>query len=328
MAREKPPENAELPDDLRLGRNTRSPWRWGAATALSLAAAALVAQSGPGKKRLQQTLAGVVPMTAGAHASSALVRPAEATSRLMAEQAQIKDMAERMRALVSGQDRLERRIATLEQRLDTVTGALQRQPAEAPKEDAASSPPAAKPSVSSAPAAEPPQTLPRAPTASVSKQAIAVPTSPSVAPAAPVSIVPAVPPVGDAPATRVNEQAATPEHPATEDVKLPALVRLPPRRTPMHRAASRTSFGVDLGSAASVDEVRAQWAAIKANFGPILTGLDSVPTRDSRPGQGPYRLVIGPMPNMRAAHDLCAQFSVGHVACKPVELEDRQVVQR
>jgi hypothetical protein len=329
MAREKPPENAGLPDKLRLGRNRRSLWRlgaWGAAAGLSLASAALVAQSGPGKERLQQALAGIVPTPTGARTSSAAAQPAEAKPQLTAEQAEIRDMTERLHTLVADHDHLEQRVASLEQHLDTVTGALQRQPAGS-KEEATLSPDA-KPSTSSAPAVEPPQALPHIPTVPAPKQIIAVPASLSVASAAPVDIAPSVPRPGDAPAMQANEEATRSEHPATEDVKLPALVRLPPRRAPLHRAASHPLFGVDLGTATSVDEVKAQWAAIKANFGPILTGLDSVPAPNSRPDQGPYRLVIGPLPNMKAAHDLCSQFAVGHVACQPVELGDRQFVRR
>ncbi|HEU5017724.1 MAG TPA: SPOR domain-containing protein [Pseudolabrys sp.] len=332
MAREMPPERAELPDNLRLGRNMQSPWRlgaWGAAAALSLAVAVLVAQSEPGKERLRHAFAATAaPVKAGA-GGQASVRT-ETESRITPALGETQRIAEKVDALSSDRDRLAQRVTTLELQLQKVTSSIEHRSAPmavaSPKQEPV--PSLADPIASIAPSDAPVRPPPETRTAPAPQHAVDAQKPIGVVSATPISIAPAVtpPPVAAAPKSASKRTETEGHHEA--EIKLPTLVRLPPRRAPMHRAASRASFGVDLGSAVSVDEVKAQWAAIKANFGPILTGLDSVPTHDSRPGQDPYRLVVGPLPNIEAAHRLCAQFAIGQVACRPVELESQTLVQR
>ena len=46
----------------------------------------------------------------------------------------------------------------------------------------------------------------------------------------------------------------------------------------------QSEFGLDLGGGATIDGVRQRWATVKANFGPLLTGLRPPATRDHRAG--------------------------------------------
>ena len=60
-------------------------------------------------------------------------------------------------------------------------------------------------------------------------------------------------------------------------------------------------IGIDLGGAPNMEVLRERWAAVKANFGPLLTGLHPLAARDRKPGSTELRLVVGPMPNLAAA---------------------------
>lgn len=85
-------------------------------------------------------------------------------------------------------------------------------------------------------------------------------------------------------------------------------------------------YGVDLGTADSVALVNAQWAAVKANFGPMLRGLRPTAVRDHQILSGGYRLVVGRLGSMKAAERLCSHFTSQQVSCQPVTFDDGRVV--
>ena len=68
--------------------------------------------------------------------------------------------------------------------------------------------------------------------------------------------------------------------------------------------------------------------AVKANFGPLLTGCIRLAAHEHRPGKTGYRLVVGPLPNSPAAAGLCAHFGAAHMACRAVKFEGEQIAQR
>ena len=74
--------------------------------------------------------------------------------------------------------------------------------------------------------------------------------------------------------------------------------------------------------------LNARWAAVKANFGPLLNGLYALSAHDRRPGSTDLRLLAGPVANPAAANALCAKFAAVRVTCRTVKFEGERLVQR
>jgi len=99
------------------------------------------------------------------------------------------------------------------------------------------------------------------------------------------------------------------------------------RHVTPYRSSTRTSYGVDLGGAASVTIVKAQWAAVKANFGPILIGMRPIAVRNHRVlTSGAFRLVAGHVRSWAAAKRVCELLARHQFACEPVKFEGNKVI--
>jgi hypothetical protein len=208
-------------------------------------------------------------------------------------------LAAQVRALTTDRDRLAGRIALLESNIDDMTGAIKKQAA----------------ATATALAAKVPPPTPGAP-------ATAPPAS-SNPPGANVTIA----------AAETLASAAAPAPKA--DRAPPPAVPLPPARVatvsitgPDPPAARQDDFGLDLGGGASIDAVRQRWSTVKANFGPLLSGMHPLAAHDQRPGAAGYRLVVGPLPNSVAASGLCAHFSAARTACRAVKFDGEQITQQ
>jgi hypothetical protein len=100
------------------------------------------------------------------------------------------------------------------------------------------------------------------------------------------------------------------------------------------RASSRHwipthGYGVDLGGAESVTVAQAQWAAVKANFGPILVGMRPLVVRNHRLlSTGDYRLVVGRTRSLASAEKLCKRLALQLVTCQPIEFDNGRMVWR
>jgi hypothetical protein len=157
-------------------------------------------------------------------------------------------------------------------------------------------------------------------TGSIKRQAALAP--PALAPLAmPAITSTAASPPGNGPA-----QAATSE---------PEAVPLPPVRMATAPAGeiaaqqpAKLEFGIDLGGASNIDVLNARWTAVKANFGPLLTGLHPLAARDQRPGSTGFRLLVGPVSNPVAGMQLCARFAAARVTCRPAKFDGAQLAQR
>jgi hypothetical protein len=110
--------------------------------------------------------------------------------------------------------------------------------------------------------------------------------------------------------------------------RLAALPAQEPLGQPARPAPATTEYGIDLGAAPNMEALRARWATIKANLGPLLTGLQPIAVRDRRPGSTQVHLVVGPMPNIAAARQVCTRFAAARVACQPAKFDGEAVVQR
>ncbi len=103
----------------------------------------------------------------------------------------------------------------------------------------------------------------------------------------------------------------------------------PPRKPAARHWSPRNAYGVDIGGAESVTIVQAQWAAVKANFGPMLAGMRPTAVRDHRLlGGGSFRLVVGKVHSLKAAERLCERFARQQVSCEPIQFDGQRVVWR
>ena len=80
-------------------------------------------------------------------------------------------------------------------------------------------------------------------------------------------------------------------------------------------AVPKPEFGVALANSSNLDVLHLQWGALKANFGPLLTGLTPIVAREQRGTTTHYRLVLGPLPNAAAAAKLCARLTAARAVC-------------
>lgn len=201
-------------------------------------------------------------------------------------------LAAQVRALITERDRLSGRIGLLESSIDDMSGTIKKQAA------ATAAVLAAK---EASPAPSPKQQATAPPVASADRDTTAsippnaLPKVDSVAPAIPMP-----------PARIANASAVENDQPAPK----------------------QTEFGLDLGSGATIDGVRLRWITVKANFGPLLSGLRPLATRDRRAGATGFRLIVGPLPNSAAATGLCAHFVAARTPCRAVKFEGEQIAQQ
>jgi hypothetical protein len=287
-------------------------WRlgaWGVAAALSVVAVTVIVQTDSGSARLQSLLNGT--------AEAALPKAVAPVPSSAAEfEAAARALDAQVRALSADRDRLVARLASLERHLDDVTGSIQ--PAAQPASPATPAPSAPPPAVTHAPkVAEPP-----APIAHIINPLAAIPGSEAAAiwpetakrqeaPEMDAGLAPLPPPRMVASLPNPPE-AAQPA--ATEAKAVPG--------------ASRLEYGIELATGPTVDVLRSHWATVKANFGPMLSGLQPIAVRDRRVGVSGYRLVAGPMPSFIAAKQVCARFAQAHVVCRPAKFDGQAIVQR
>jgi hypothetical protein len=144
-------------------------------------------------------------------------------------------------------------------------------------------------------------------TGSIKKQASAPPAK---APDPPRMVVPILAPLSMPPQAKTD--AGWTE---IEPAPLAVAAATPPADDP----SAPPALGVDLGSARNLDILNARWIAVKANFGPMLSGMYPLAAADVRPGFKDIRLLVGPLPNGAAAAQLCARFAAVRVTCRPTK---------
>src|SRR5262249_12890963 len=142
----------------------------------------------------------------------------------------------------------------------------------------------------------------------------ATPPAPSAPTTTPATASNAPPGNWTMPATETPDPAASlpPKADLTSAQAVPspvarvATVSIP--RTELSPTMQNDS-GLDLGGGASSESVRQRWLTVKANFGPLLSGMHPLAAREQRQGATSYRLVVGPLPNSAAAAGLCTHFN-------------------
>jgi hypothetical protein len=94
--------------------------------------------------------------------------------------------------------------------------------------------------------------------------------------------------------------------------------------------ATRTDFGVDVGSGPNLRSLRTTWAAIKQSHAELFEGLYPVVTvRDGgKPGSIELRLVVGPLNNAAAAARLCGRVANAGMSCQPAIFDGQRLALR
>jgi hypothetical protein len=95
-------------------------------------------------------------------------------------------------------------------------------------------------------------------------------------------------------------------------------------------SAGKTEFGLDLGSATTVEALRTAWTAALRRHGPLLEGLRPVVQMRERPRPGgmELRLIAGPVPNAAAAARLCVSMTAAGAICAPAVFEGQRLAVR
>ncbi len=281
----------------------RALWRlggWGAAAALALVVVAFVSTSDTGSQRLALTFA---PAELPVRAVTTIKMPP------LQNDAETKRLATQVRALAADRDRLTARIAALEHELNDLTGSVKRL-ADAPAP--AVTTPAPMPSA--------PKTAPPAMAQREAPKAAAAPSSVNSPIAIPAAGTLAPQPDNPQRPQQSEADSVEPNEPPAQNTAAPALdkVPLPPVRIAAAEPA-QLEFGIALAGASSIEVARLQWAAMKANFGPVIAGLEARALSKRRGAATHYRLVAGPLPTYTAAARLCARIVAAHAICQPVK---------
>lgn len=261
---------------------------WATAAALALTVAALASLSATGSQRLGVAVAAFT----GGETPQARTQLASRTTDIENERRRLNDA---IRLLASDRDRLITRVGSIERNLDDITGSIARQPPTARPPMPASS--SMQPGVTSVAPEQP------------------FPGTTEAAPRRPAQTLPWL---ADAPEPWPHPSVAAefaPPPPAAP-APLARLAAIPAEAPPPPPSATRTEFGVDIGSGSNLEEVRALWKAAKAQHGRVLGNLRPiVASREDRTGGVDMRLIVGPLANASAAAKLCASLGAADVMC-------------
>jgi hypothetical protein len=198
-----------------------------------------------------------------------------------------RKLSNALRGLSSDNDQLGSRLTAVERHVDDVTASLKKQ-IEAVKAEAE--------------APRPADTPPATPNAPGSTAAPALPSATSL-PFPPPTPFPAPPPTG--------VQAPPPAKPT-----VPGSSSLEPKQ-----------YGVDIGTAVSVQALRVRWAEIRAAHPQLFQGLTATVITRGIPqsDRSELRLVVGPLANSDAAARLCASLAPYRLTCQPTGFDGQHV---
>jgi hypothetical protein len=135
--------------------------------------------------------------------------------------------------------------------------------------------------------------------------------------------------------------ADTPPAPSTPDVTgaVPSPAPAPsttqpappapplPIPSPASSSAAPKQFGIDIGSAVSIQALRARWVEIRTAHPQAFQGLTPTAVTRAIPqsDRSELRLVLGPLPNSDAAARLCASLLPYRISCQPTGFDGQHV---
>jgi hypothetical protein len=281
--------DSDEPTSLRsVGRSAL----WAGFAMVAMIAAILTARSETGARRINEALNVISEPAEAAHA------PVPQIAYDPVAEAQTRRLAERVRTLSADRERLLARLDALERAVD-VTGSIAHRPPAAP----------ATPPPVQAPAAAP-----------VPEQAIAVAAHDRALPA-PAASVTIIPP----PRLQAESLAGQPEPAEPQEAQAVASAVEPEPSAPPAIAAAN-AFGIDLGTAPDIAQLRARWSTVLAQHGQLLDGLRPTVIAQKRQQHhaSGYRLVAGPLRDPQAAERVCAVLAGLGQACRPSNFDPDQ----
>jgi len=155
----------------------------------------------------------------------------------------------------------------------------------------------------------------------------------SIGPAAKAPQLPAIPAI-PAPGANAASAPAAPGASASQNPGpgAPGQARvaaghLATNPTAAESVATKTEFGVDLGSNATIDGLRTMWSNLKATQPAMLEGLRPVIAirEGAKPGSMELRLVAGPLANASIAARLCAALTAAGQSCQPTVFDGQRL---
>jgi hypothetical protein len=136
-------------------------------------------------------------------------------------------------------------------------------------------------------------------------------------------------PNAPAPSVAPTPSAAPAEPPpSAPDEDLTSSIPMPPQQP--GASAGKTEFGLDLGSATTVESLRTAWTAALRRHGPLLEGLRPIVQMRERPRPGgmELRLIAGPVANAAAAARLCVSMTAAGAICAPAVFDGQRLAVR
>jgi hypothetical protein len=272
---------------------------WGIAATASMAIAAYAGTTATGRDRLKLAAAEL-------HKT---VNPSDAQALRPLDAKEGQQLAEAVRRLTADRDRLLARLATLERNIEDMTGSIARvekaaQASQQAKSEPREAPVGTVPATAAAGAAAP--ATGAAPAADAAPVQGATPTAsetPEVTASLGSEAVPMPPP---------RAPAVAPDQPATSD------------------AVIKTEFGVDIGSASSIQGLRALWTDARRRHSAQLEGLRPIIhlRERARPAAFELRLVAGPIANAAVAARLCGAITAAGSVCQPALFDGQRLAVR
>ncbi|SCB51273.1 hypothetical protein GA0061098_1015124 [Bradyrhizobium shewense] len=296
-------------------------------------------------------------------ASADLARQAERLQALAKEsQNEARRLAAAIETLNTDRDRLYSRVTVVEQGLDSVTGAIAKQPTTPPQpgkpQDAAPTAPSVAPVASTpASAGDKPRTeaakdTPKETLKETAKEPLSLPAQTAAAaslvqqPLATTSALPTIPLVPsksimappDPAASKLiqpetNEKAAEKKvEPAPAPTEAVATAAKAPEAAESESpaiAVQQTRFAIDLGGANSIDGLRALWRGLSKSNPEIATLRPIIMIKEGNTGLGmQLRLGAGPLVNAAAAAKFCASLAENDRHCETTVFDGQRLSMR
>jgi hypothetical protein len=266
--------------------------RWGVATIAAVTLALLIGSSEMGLRRIALAVANI-------QGTAAPPQPRES--------GEIARLSEVLKRLTNDRDRLLARLDAIERNLDDLTGSVALN----------YTPP------------RPVETVPPPPAAATNVQVIVPPTVPSTIPPSASANTPSIV-VSNAPASVPAESNPTISNPASsmpQSPPVPSAQDVTPADTP---PTAKVDFGVDLGSAPTIEGLRALWTSAKGRHGALLDGLRPIVVLRERakPGGVELRLVVGPLPSAAMAARMCVVITTTGTVCQPAVFDGQRLALR
>jgi hypothetical protein len=153
---------------------------------------------------------------------------------------------------------------------------------------------------------------------------------------------PLEPPAGNAaPPAAPPKVASAPTRAAQAPLEPPAGNAAPPAAPPKVASApqsaalpapttsrvGKTEYGIDIGSAVSIEVLRARWLGIRSAHAELFEGLTPTAVLREIPQSKrlELRLVVGPFGSSEAAADLCMKLAPYRLFCKPTAFDRHRV---